>query len=436
MPEPPTCGHSGTVAAVLPSGRYCHYCRRYGSEFLRPCSRCNRPDHLTAQLCRQCRAADALAATFTDDVLRRQPKLAALNQHLRDADTNYVVSLTTRRSNVWRTITAVTALREPVTHDRLDRLGTMRAVSQVRSLLVQLDVLPSRDEYAIAFQALAAREIAALPHGPDRLAVRQFVRWRQQRTDTTRHLTMTQAANDRNELRVILSLIRAVNAAGATINTAQQATLDSWVVSVRTPLKARRFLLWCATSGTNTGLVAPGYQRKPFNLGGNLTDSNEAALRRALTEDIHPPRIRLAVVLTIAYGIRVHKIVQLRRDALALIDGRPRIRFGTLDLDLPVAAAPWVESILAGTSVRNRVGGRPRDDTWIFPGYRHNDHMLPGSLAAELRAIGVSPRQAHQAAAASLITQVPPAVIARLLGISLTTATAWYALAGSNPEHR
>ena len=62
--------------------------------------------------------------------------------------------------------------------------------------------------------------------------------------------------------------------------------------------------------------------------------------------------------------------------------------------------------------------------------------MLPASLATKLRAIGVSPRQAHQAAAASLITQVPPAVIARLLGVSLTTAAAWYALAGSNAEHR
>jgi len=436
MAEPTTCGHGGTVAAVLPSGRYCQHYWRSGPEFLRPCSRCNRTDHLTAQLCRPCRAADVLDATFNDDVLRRQPKLAALSDHLRAADPGYVVCLTTRQSNVWRTITAVTALSEPVTHQDLDRLGTMRAVSQVRSLLVHLGVLPGRDEYAIAFQALAAREIAALPHSQDQLAVRQFVRWRQQRTDSTRHLTMTQAANDRNELRVILSLIRAVNTAGTTINTAHQATLDSWMVSVRTPLKVRRFLIWCATSGTNTGLVPPTYQRNPFNLGGTLTNSNEDALRRALTENTHPPRMRLAVLLTIGYGVRVHKIAELRRDALELIDGRPRIRLGTLDLDLPVVAAPWVETILAGATVRNRVGGTPRDDTWVFPGYRHNDHMLPASLATKLRAIGVSPRQAHQAAAAALITQVPPAVIARLLGVSLTTAAAWHALAGNDAEHR
>ena len=436
MAQPATCGHGGKVAAVLPSGRYCHHCWRSGPEFLRPCGRCTRIDHLQAQLCRKCRAADALDATFNDDVLRRQPKLAALSHHLRDADPKYVASLTTRPSNVWRTITAVTALSEPVAHQDLDQLGTMRAVSQVRSLLVHLGVLPGRDEYAIAFQALAAHEIAALPHGQDQLAVRQFVRWRQQRTDTTRHLTMTQAANDRNELRVILSLIRAFNGVGATINTAHQATLDSWMVSVRTPLKARRFLIWCATSGTNTGLVPPTYQRNPFNLGGTPSNSNEVALRRALTEDIHPPRMRLAVLLTIAHGVRVHKIAELRRDALQLVDARPRIRLGALDLHLPVVAAPWVEAILAGTRVRNRVGGTPRDDTWIFPGYRHDDHMLPASLATKLRAIGVSPRQAHQAAAASLITQVPPAVIARLLGVSLTTAAAWYALAGGNPEHR
>lgn len=116
--------------------------------------------------------------------------------------------------------------------------------------------------------------------------------------------------------------------------------------------------------------------------------------------------------------------------------GQPRIRLGHLELEFPIASAPWVAAILDGVAIRHRVGGSRRDETWIFPGYRHNGHMLPSSLATKLHAIGVSPARAHQASAAALITQVPPPVIARLIGISLNTASEWHSLAGGTTSTR
>jgi integrase len=318
----------------------------------------------------------------------------------------------------------------------LDRVGTPRSVSQVRSLLVQLGILEARDEYAAALSRVTATELAKLTHRSDRLALERFIRWRQRRRRSTGELTNTQAANDRNELRLLVSLVTTFNADGDTVATGRQETVDRWARDTRSAFRARRFLAWCKSAGINRNLMAPPYRRKAFNLGGTNTDANEIALRQIVTEEGHTPRIRLAVLLTVAYGIRVHRVAALRRDAFRIMNGRAVIVLGTIDLTLPAAATPWVEEILHDLPLRSRVGGSRRDDTWLFPGYRHGDHMLPSSLTAKLRSLGVSPARAHQVAAATIITQVPPAVVARLLGVSISTAAEWHYLGGAAPVHR
>lgn len=70
---------------------------------------------------------------------------------------------------------------------------------------------------------------------------------------------------------------------------------------------------------------------------------------------------------------------------------QPAVRLGTVNLRLPAVSAAWVKSIKKGVRIRHRVGGSARNDTWVFPGYRHNHHMLPSSLATKLRAVAVSP---------------------------------------------
>lgn len=421
---------------MLPSGRYCDYCFRNAPEFLRPCTRCAQMDHLNRdRLCKRCRTADLLDTVFTRETLTAQPKLAVLYEHLKAAQPSYVLQIR-RQSHVWTTIVKVAALREPVTHAHLDEMASARAISQLRSLLVQLGVLEERDEYGAAFQKVAAREIATLPHRKDQLALRRYIRRRRLYRERAEKVTVSQAANDRYEVRVILSLIRAINADGDTIETARQKTLDDWAAHASAAFRVRRFVKWCADVGLNRQLIAPPASRLIFSLGGRMSTGNENALRQALTEETHSPRMRLAVLLTTVYAVRVHRIAELRRDTLRLVEGQPRLRLGRLELELPMVSAPWVAAILDGISIRHRVGGSRRDETWIFPGYRHNDHMLASSLATKLRAIGVSPARAHQASAAALITQVPTSVIARLLGISLNTASEWHAIAGSTTSTR
>ncbi|TFV85095.1 zinc ribbon domain-containing protein [Microbacterium sp. dk485] len=221
MAAPTTCGHGGRTAAIHLDGRYCDWCYRNAPQFRRPCVRCTEVDHLNgARLCRRCRASDLLDAVFTDSILRAQPALSAVRDHLRDADPRYVL-LVKRRGTSWQLIEKIAALDRSVTHTDLDQMGTPRSVSQVRSLLVDLQVLPPRDEYAVAVEANARAELASLPHRADQLALRRFFRWQQQRRAAST-LTLSMAANDRTELRAISSLLRALNVEGFTIATGEQ----------------------------------------------------------------------------------------------------------------------------------------------------------------------------------------------------------------------
>ncbi|UFU15902.1 hypothetical protein LQK89_17475 (plasmid) [Curtobacterium sp. C1] len=419
---------------IIGTRRYCDWCWRNLPETRRECNRCTRLDHLgRGALCRSCRAQDRITQTFNDDVLRRQPALGALRDHLLNADPGYFLRLV-HSGRAWRRLCEIAAHPVPITHDDLDRFGTRAAMSQVRSLLVDLGVLPYRDERLVELERWTQGEIQKLTGRANELAITQFTRWRQQRRRRDTPMTATILANDKREVRLVVALLCAIERAHHDIRTVPQAILDRWLASQsRDATRVRHFIRWCVSAGINPSLVVPGYARPDFLLGGTHGASNEAALTAAATDQILDPRHRLAIILAVVYGIRVHRIAALPISALQLGDDDASIRLGTIDLRLPDIARPWVEAIRSGITVKRRLGGRDTDPVWIFPGYRHGDHTLPSSLAAQLRQLGVDPTVGHRAAAGAVVTQVPSAVVARVLGVSIATASTWARLAGIQP---
>ncbi|MGG7465599.1 hypothetical protein [Plantibacter sp. YIM 135347] len=180
-----------------------------------------------------------------------------------------------------------------------------------------------------------------------------------------------------------------------------------------------------ARARTNRHLIPPAHERSDFRIGGSLGARNEEALHRAFTEPDLDPRLKLAIVLIAVYGIRTHRLVGLHLCDLSAVD-RPRVRLGREWLDLPLITADWI-SLIHTTPGRTR-HGELRTSTWVFPGYRHGCSLNPSSLAATLRQLGLSPSRAHQASTANIISQIPPIVAARLLGVAPSTAADWYSL--------
>ncbi|HWU47207.1 MAG TPA: hypothetical protein VN133_10670 [Humibacter sp.] len=420
----PTCEHlERGVAGIVHDARYCEYCWRRVPQARRPCVRCGRLDHVNRDgLCKPCRAADAIEHLFGPELERRRPDLLPLRAHLQAAKPRYILKTRAVLDKLERAIN----LQAPLTHDSIDALGTPAATAHVRSLLVAVGVLPVRDEHAANLQHWADVQLFALPHRADQLAVTVFMRWNQARRRRVPHTTVTQAANDKRELRIILAFIAFLNQGSQTVATATQADLDAWMTTAAADaFRIRGFVSWCVRSRTNRDLIPPAKERQTFRIGGTIGAANETALQRALTDPCLDPRLKLAVVLITVYGIRTHRIANLRlRDLSAA--GCPRVRLARDWLELPPAVTPWIHSIQATT---HRVrGAGERQNVWLFPGYRYGNPVSPSSLAATLRQLGLSPSRAHQASSANIISQVPPVVAARLLGVALSTAADWHGL--------
>ncbi|ODA89952.1 hypothetical protein ATY41_02620 [Leifsonia xyli subsp. xyli] len=190
--------------------------------------------------------------------------------------------------------------------------------------------------------------------------------------------------------------------------------------------RTRGLVRWCAASGTNRRLAPPSKERFAFRIGGSLGAENEAALRRALTDHSLDPRLKLAILLLTVYGIHTHRLTNLRLRNFSA-EGVPRVRLDRDWLELPQAAGPWIRALHANPGLAHRSTGG-----WLFPGYRHGRPLSPSSLAATLRQHGLSPARTHQESTANIISQVPPIVAARLLGVAVSTAADWHRLIATN----
>lgn len=62
---------------------------------------------------------------------------------------------------------------------------------------------------------------------------------------------------------------------------------------------------------------------------------------------------------------------------------------------------------------------------WLLPGGRPGQPISPYRLSERLRQIGIQPGSARSTALFQLATELPAAILARLLGIHVAVAVAW-----------
>jgi hypothetical protein len=72
-----------------------------------------------------------------------------------------------------------------------------------------------------------------------------------------------------------------------------------------------------------------------------------------------------------------------------------------------------------------RAGTELGNTLWIFPGRPWTQPISAGSLRKRLAGIGMSTRAARTAALLQLAVELPAAVLARCLGIDISSAVAW-----------
>jgi hypothetical protein len=105
-------------------------------------------------------------------------------------------------------------------------------------------------------------------------------------------------------------------------------------------------------------------------------------------------------------------------------DDRVEIMFGTSPVVLPEPLAGLVRDLVATRRGKARIG-TPDDVPWLFPGGRPGQPLGDDRLGQRLQKIGLQPRQDRSTALFTLATELPAAILARMLGVNIKVAVQW-----------
>lgn len=427
------CGRERWIAGRLDGEPLCAACWRSHPKIQRHCDRCSIVDYLSIErLCHGCRADDLLGALFTEEVLARHPVLLRARDNLSASRERWLLQ-NLSRSGLWADFHALIGHGNLTTHEAVDEVASGRRSDELRAFLITYDVLPPRDEAVIRLERWIERSRALIIDAADRRLFDQYARWRHLRAARLVPLRDAQAAGRRRELTLIRSFLAGLHDQGGSMRTATQADIDRWLATgLADRQRIDMFLRWCRTNSVNRRLDTPARTPAPLPATSGLReDERVAGLRAALDpESSLAPRYRLAAVLILLYGIRPHQLVRLRVADLVVNDAAALVRVGNDPLELPHVAAALARDALADRLVI-RAGGTFADNEWLFPGHYHGRALSTKTLSMRVRELGVEPEMARGAALGQLASQVPPAVLHRLLGITINTAAKWSAAAAA-----
>jgi hypothetical protein len=149
-----------------------------------------------------------------------------------------------------------------------------------------------------------------------------------------------------------------------------------------------------------------------------------ADARRLLHDDTLATGDRVAGLLLLLYAQRIASLARLTADAV-LDDGEQvRLLLGTVPVLLPAPLASLVRDLVA-TRHSHAALGRPASTPWLFPGGRPGQPISNDGLTTRLSKIGLSPGRARSTALFTLAAEIPPKVLARMLGIHIQVAVQW-----------
>lgn len=397
----------------------CYRCRKNADRRCQRCCRAIPTSFVRAQggevICGPCGLRHAL-----DEVLPAGGALDPLRPAILAAE-----PLTTGRwlKRSAELLTAVHHGRIPLDHETLDTLGQPRSVEYLRALMIPAGILPPDTGRDLRRLERDLPLFLATVADRDRKVVTSWVRWavlhRLRRLDPQR-LALA-VSNDRRKIRQTTAFTATLERQGRNLSTCTQADIDTWFAgpgAARWSL--RPFLAWAVRRHhLPADLELPrAYKAAPST----PLDAEQrwATARRLVTDTTVSPGDRVAGALVVLYAQPLGRIVRLTTSHVTVRDDHVELRLGTDPLVLPEPFA----SLISSLPRRRRQGTAEQlATTWLFPGGHASQPLTPNALGARLRAIGIPPRPMRLAAAHQLTREVPPAMLAGVLGLKATTVT-------------
>jgi hypothetical protein len=429
-----TCADCGQARrASLGDPARCEHC--VGEPIRHVCRDCGAEEkNHTGGRCARCSLAEVLRRLRADGdpaaIARLEPYLTALGAGPQPSTTLKWMGY----SHGYETVIELATAARELSREALDQISRGMTTSFLRAALVTHGVLQPRSEQTAKFGRGARAAVRELPVGEDRAQIRAFSLWQVQHdlARRERHGRATGRSAD-NSLRLVRAAVELCTwgaGRGLTLAQLRQEHLDHWLeAGSSTTTSIRPFLRWAARGG----LIAPldAGRRRAWALVEPISNEQRlSVVRRLLNDEDALLRDRVAGCLILIYAQPLTRILGLSVDDVAVDGDRVWIHLGREPVELPEPLAQLTAALIrdpAGRASTAIAGAAPPS---LFQGMRIGEPLSHAHAAKRLKRLGVRTLGGRTAAILTLAAALPPTILAEMLGISETTASKWYRLAG------
>ncbi|MFF2549118.1 hypothetical protein ACFVUY_42055 [Kitasatospora sp. NPDC058063] len=335
-----------------------------------------------------------------------------------------------RNAHSSRLLTRLVAAGRPLTHEDLDRLardggrGGAQSVDYLRGVLVTYQALPERDELAARIERHLARVVER--HPEHALLLRPYVRWsllpRARRAASRRDGFKHRIRWAYTRINLAAAFLAAMHELGLALADVTQHEVDAWLAEgPGTRYVVRDFAVWAARRGHSRPLLVP--HRPKAEPEGLDEDSHWDLLQQCLTDTAMPLEVRAAGSLLLLFGQHATRIAALPTSALGTADDHPVLVLDQTPIRLPEPLARLLADLADQPPPSGWAANSPR--RWLFPGIRPGRHISATTLCRRLTAHHIPIRAARTTALVQLAQDLPPAILAPMLGLHVVTAQQW-----------
>ena len=387
------------------------------------------PDPRRLRLYRaRCALRKRLRPLLSDRAGEIRPELRALYDNLAGIERPASVLGWLDKSDAPAVLRELATGERPLTHEALDELPEGKPLEHLRSMLVATGALPPRDEHMARLERWVTRTIAERTDPDEQQLLHRYAVWHLLRRLRSRNnggkTTHGQGVVVHQHVRAAIGLLDWLTKRRLTLASCRQADLDAWLAGddAAHRREAGHFVRWAAAQKL-TSLELPAV-RWGGPSGVIDAESRWEQARWLLGDDTLKSEDRVAGLLVLLYAQWPAAISRLTLSNVEISDTEVRLHLGREPVVVPEPLAALLLDLIASRRGHAALGDEGTSP-WLFPGGQPGRPISADRLGERLRQLGLRPGQARSTALFQLATELPAAVLARMLGIHVGVAVQW-----------
>lgn len=405
----------------------CAACTHPDPSFWQTCPTCGDATQLGRGPCARCVFDSRLRELLADETGQIRPELQALYENLASTERPGSVIGWLDKSDAPAILRELGRGQRPLTHSALDELPEGKPLNHLRAVLVATGALPTRDEHMARLERWITVAVAGREDTNERRVLHHYGVWhllrrlrgRNRGADTTHMQTVVVRQN----IRAAIGFFDWLAEHKLTLASCGQADFDGWLADNASRHRAAgHFLRWAHTQRL-TSLDLPAV-RWGGPSGVIDTEARWDQARWLLRDETINNEDRVAGLLVVLYAQTAAAISRLTLARIDTSDDHVRLRLGRDPVVLPEPLAGLVLNLVANRRGHAALGDQGTS-TWLFPGGQPGRPISAERLAERLRQLDLPAGPTRSSALFQLATDLPAAILARLLGIHISVAVQW-----------